>query len=343
MLSRRTSTSSTRRRPARASSTIDLPSDRVLTRSRYPNAAAVPHLVRPLAGRRPARRDDARRDLLGAGQEGRHAADHARERGARELGHLRPDGQAPGLRHRRAARGGDPHHRRLGPRRAEGTIKPAEPERLALPAGLSPDGKWIAYADQTQTLYVVPAAGRRPRKVDRSRRKREITRLRVEPRRPLARLHEAGPRTDYSSIYDLRHVERNDVHRITGGDTDDDLAGLGSRRALPVLPERPRHEPAARRRATSRTSRSSRRSSTWSCCARTARTRSRRRPGCLRTTRRSKKDDAKAATKRRTKPEEDKDEEGRQGRTGEADRDRLRRARRSRSSSCPSRPASTAT
>jgi len=49
--------------------------------------------------------------------------------------------------------------------------------RVLVPAGKtgwhfppvgSPDGKWIAYADQTQTLYVVPAAGGPPRTVDHS-------------------------------------------------------------------------------------------------------------------------------------------------------------------------------
>lgn len=47
--------------------------------------------------------------------------------------------------------------------------------RVLVPAGktgwhfppvVSPDGKWVAYADQTQTLYVVPAAGGTPRVVE---------------------------------------------------------------------------------------------------------------------------------------------------------------------------------
>jgi tricorn protease len=49
--------------------------------------------------------------------------------------------------------------------------------RVLVPAGktgwhfppvASPDGKWIAYADQTQNLYVVPAAGGAPRTIDHS-------------------------------------------------------------------------------------------------------------------------------------------------------------------------------
>src|SRR5262249_1434114 len=49
--------------------------------------------------------------------------------------------------------------------------------RAVVPAGktgwhhpplFSPDGKWIAYADEKQTLYVVPAAGGAPRSVDHS-------------------------------------------------------------------------------------------------------------------------------------------------------------------------------
>ena len=48
------------------------------------------------------------------------------------------------------------------------TLKPAGKTGWHFPPVASPDGKWIAYADQTQTLYVMPAAGGAPRTVDRS-------------------------------------------------------------------------------------------------------------------------------------------------------------------------------
>jgi tricorn protease len=47
-------------------------------------------------------------------------------------------------------------------------IKPAGKTGWHLPPVLSPDGKWLAYADQTQTLYVMPAAGGAARTVDRA-------------------------------------------------------------------------------------------------------------------------------------------------------------------------------
>lgn len=47
-------------------------------------------------------------------------------------------------------------------------VKPAGKTGWYFPPALSPDGKWLAYADQTQTLYVMPAAGGAARTVDRS-------------------------------------------------------------------------------------------------------------------------------------------------------------------------------
>jgi tricorn protease len=47
-------------------------------------------------------------------------------------------------------------------------LVPAGKTGWRFPPVASPDGKWIAYADQTQTLYVIPAAGGPPRTVDHS-------------------------------------------------------------------------------------------------------------------------------------------------------------------------------
>jgi len=47
-------------------------------------------------------------------------------------------------------------------------VKPAGKTGWHFPPVASPDGKWIAYGDQSQTLYVIPAAGGAPRTVDHS-------------------------------------------------------------------------------------------------------------------------------------------------------------------------------
>jgi tricorn protease len=47
-------------------------------------------------------------------------------------------------------------------------VKPAGKTGWYFPPLMSPDGKWIAYGDQTQTLSIIPAAGGAPRTVDHS-------------------------------------------------------------------------------------------------------------------------------------------------------------------------------
>jgi tricorn protease len=47
-------------------------------------------------------------------------------------------------------------------------VKPAGKTGWHFPPQLSPDGKWLAYADQTQSLFVMPLAGGAPRQVDHS-------------------------------------------------------------------------------------------------------------------------------------------------------------------------------
>ncbi len=47
-------------------------------------------------------------------------------------------------------------------------VKPAGKTGWYFPPVLSPDGKWLAYADQLQTLYVMPAAGGAARTIDRA-------------------------------------------------------------------------------------------------------------------------------------------------------------------------------
>jgi tricorn protease len=83
---------------------------------------------------------------------------------------------------------------------------------------LSPDGKWIAFADQTQTLYVMAAAGGEPRKVDHSEQ-REIRDYAWSPDgRWLA--YTKALRTEYNSIY-IYDTRGQEVHELTGPYTDD--------------------------------------------------------------------------------------------------------------------------
>jgi tricorn protease len=146
---------------------IDIPSERQLARVRYPNAekSATSYELSP---------DGDRLAIVTRGEIMSVAVKNgvtfpitrgsaARERGASFSG----DGKtlvyisdAPGeeeLRTIDAWGRGQPR-----------VIKPAGKTGWHFPPLLSPDGKWLAYADQTQTLYVMPATGGAPRAVDRS-------------------------------------------------------------------------------------------------------------------------------------------------------------------------------
>ncbi len=106
----------------------------------------------------------------------------------------------------------------------------------------SPDGKLIAYSDQTQTLYVVPADGGTPRVADHS----DQAAIRDYAWSPDGRwlAYSKAARTDYSAIciYDTRDGM---VHRVSGAFTNDyspawDPQGrylyfLSSRATNPVL------------------------------------------------------------------------------------------------------------
>jgi len=126
--------------------------------------------------------------------------------------------------------------------------------RVVVPAGktgwhfppvASPDGKWLAYADQTQTLYVVPAAGGAPRTVDHSTQS-EITEYVWSPDGRYLAYSVALP-TDYS-VVKLFDTTTGKVTSITGAATNDytpawDPEGrylyfLSDRAANPVLDHR---------------------------------------------------------------------------------------------------------
>jgi tricorn protease len=106
----------------------------------------------------------------------------------------------------------------------------------------SPDGKLIAYSDQTQTLYVIPAEGGTPKVADHSDQAAIRDYVWSPDGRWLA--YSKNARTDYSSIciYDTKDGK---VHRVTGDFTNDyapawDPQGrylyfLSSRATNPVL------------------------------------------------------------------------------------------------------------
>ena len=97
-------------------------------------------------------------------------------------------------------------------------VKPAAASGYHFAPGWSPDGKRIAYADQTHALYVVPAEGGAPKRVDRNDQS-PITDYAWSPDgRWLA--YSRAARTGYSSlcIYDSKEGR---VHTLTAGSTND--------------------------------------------------------------------------------------------------------------------------
>lgn len=125
------------------------------------------------------------------------------------------------------------------------TVVPAGKTGWHFPPVASPDGTWIAYADQTQTLYIVPAAGGPPRAVDHSAQS-EIYEYSFSPDgRYLA--YSLALATDYSIIR-VFDTTTGKVTSITGAATNDytpawDPEGrylyfLSDRAANPVLDHR---------------------------------------------------------------------------------------------------------
>ena len=97
-------------------------------------------------------------------------------------------------------------------------VVPAGKTGWRFPPVASPDGKWLAYADQTQTLYVAPAAGGAPRTVDHSVQT-EITEYAFSPDgRYLA--YAVGLTTDYSVVR-VFDTQTGKSTSITGASTND--------------------------------------------------------------------------------------------------------------------------
>ncbi|MBN1336660.1 MAG: PD40 domain-containing protein [Deltaproteobacteria bacterium] len=98
------------------------------------------------------------------------------------------------------------------------TVLPPSPGRWHLPPAWSPDGKWIAWSDQTYTLRVAPAAGGEVRDIDRSDQW-EITQYAWSPDgRWLAYVR--TDRRSFSSIW-IWDSRTGKTHRVTGLHTHD--------------------------------------------------------------------------------------------------------------------------
>jgi tricorn protease len=125
------------------------------------------------------------------------------------------------------------------------TIVPAGEKGWHLPPVFSADGKWIAFADETQTLYVVPSEGGTPKAVDRSTQA-EIREYVFSPDGRWLAYAKARP-TDYASIY-LYDTKEGKIHEVTGSTTNDRspawdpdgryLYFLSDRSANPILGNR---------------------------------------------------------------------------------------------------------
>lgn len=86
------------------------------------------------------------------------------------------------------------------------------------PPVYSPDGKWVAYGDQTQTLYVMPVAGGTARRVDRSEQG-EIRHYTWSPDgRWLA--YAKLPRTEFSTLY-IYDTRDGMTRAVSGPNTSD--------------------------------------------------------------------------------------------------------------------------
>ena len=202
---------------ARSKIDISLSSDRVLTRSRYPNTARnVNWFELSPDGERLA--VTARGEIFSVPVEKGVTLAVTRGSGAREswgsfdsegkrLVYVTDEAREEEIRIVDA----------WGRDEAE-VVKPAGKSGWHYPPVFSPDDKWIAYSDQTQTLYVMPAEGGKPQKVDRCKQWR-ITDYTWSPdSRWLT--YTKSSRSDYRSVY-VYDREQGEVHRVTDDTTHD--------------------------------------------------------------------------------------------------------------------------
>jgi tricorn protease len=95
-------------------------------------------------------------------------------------------------------------------------VKPPEETGWYFPPEWSPDGKWIAFADMTYTLYVIPAEGGTPRKVDQS----EGWEIREYEWSPDGRwlAYTKDNVTGWSAVF-IYDVQKNETHQVSGWTT----------------------------------------------------------------------------------------------------------------------------
>jgi tricorn protease len=220
---------------------VDIPSDRVLTRVRYPDPERyitsvdlAPDADRLLVTARgelfsvPVEKGVTLRLSGGSG---------ARERGAR----FGPEGKR--ITYITDASGEEAIQTLDAWGRGEPTVVvPAGESGWHVPPAWSPDGAWIAYADQTFTLYVVPAGGGDPVRVAQAPQE-EIREYVWSPDgRWLA--YTSVDRQDFSTVF-LFDTTTGERHAVTGPTTSDHspawdpegryLAFLGDRTMNPFV------------------------------------------------------------------------------------------------------------
>ncbi len=196
---------------------IDLPSDRVLTRSRYPDAANyITWLDLSPDGERLA--VTTRGEVFSVPVKKGVTLPVTRGSGAREswasfdskgerLLYVTDEPREEEIRLLDAWGRGEPD-----------VVKKAGRSGWHFPPIMSPDGEWVAYGDQSQTLYIVPAQGGKPTAVDHCDQA-AINQYAWSPdSRWLA--YRLRARTDYDSIF-IYDMQEKTTHRITGDDTDD--------------------------------------------------------------------------------------------------------------------------
>jgi len=196
---------------------IDLPSDRVLTRTRYPNSARyVTFFDLSSDGERLA--VTARGEIFSVPVKKGVTLPVTRGSGARESwASFDPEGK------RLVYVTDEPREEEIRTIDAWGrdepqTVKTAGSEGWHHPPAYSPDGKWIAYADDTQTLFIVAAEGGEPKVVDRN----EHSAIREYAWSPDSRwlAYAKNLQTDYSSIFIYDTTEAT-TRAITESATDD--------------------------------------------------------------------------------------------------------------------------
>jgi tricorn protease len=196
---------------------IDLPSERVLTRTRYPNPSQylTEWALAPDGDRLAI---EARGEIFSVPVKEGVTLPVTHGSGARE-GRLAFDPEGKRLAYVTDASGEEAIVTADAWGRGDlKTITPAEDKAYHFQPVWSPDGKWIAYADQTQSLYLLPAAGGERRTVDHCEQE-EIHEYAWSPDgRWLA--YTKYNANDYGDIF-IYDTQEQTRQQVTGWSTDD--------------------------------------------------------------------------------------------------------------------------